>query len=149
MNKPKKTERKITLKEFRSWLEGVEAVMTQKAWSPDAAQWKAIRNKIDQIIDQPEPPDIQEPKVVYTIPPSALEGAQQVTRFPAPRNSAGHQSEVIAAMKARRVPEEQGIEVVVLPEGLDVTPAAAAVLKRGSGSPVAVLPDIPYETPFG
>lgn len=44
----------ITLKDFKSWLEGVED-MQEEDWTPTPAQWKKIREKIDQIQETPVP----------------------------------------------------------------------------------------------
>ena len=38
----------ISIKEFKMWLEGVEE-MQEENWTPDARQWKRIREKIEQI----------------------------------------------------------------------------------------------------
>jgi len=54
-----KTKR-ITLVEFRAWLEGVEELQPDN-WAPNAEQWKLIRAKIDSIgakegaLDAPAP----------------------------------------------------------------------------------------------
>ena len=44
----KKITKKITLNEFRAWLEGIEELQPND-WSPSKEQWKLIRNKIDYI----------------------------------------------------------------------------------------------------
>lgn len=46
----KKRNKKISLKEFRAWLEGVEELQP-KDWSPSSEQWKLIRDKIKYIND--------------------------------------------------------------------------------------------------
>jgi len=43
-----KKEKKITLEQFRAWLEGVEE-MQEDAWAPDVRQWAKIRRRIDNI----------------------------------------------------------------------------------------------------
>lgn len=68
--------KKITLAEFRAWLEGVEELQP-KSWVPDAAQWKLIRNKIKCIVE-PEP-EQGEPPVT-----SALEQMQRSPNTPLP-----------------------------------------------------------------
>lgn len=45
-------EKKLTINEFKMWLQGVEE-MQQPDWIPDARQWEKIRQKIDMIIDGP------------------------------------------------------------------------------------------------
>ena len=41
-------KKKLTVKEFLMWLEGVEE-MQDAGWCPSATQWKRIRDKIDDI----------------------------------------------------------------------------------------------------
>lgn len=43
-----KNNKKITLAEFRAWLEGVEELQP-RGWTPDSTQWKRIRDKINSI----------------------------------------------------------------------------------------------------
>ena len=45
----KSKKKEVTLAEFQAWLEGVEELQP-KDWSPDATQWKLIRNKIKNIV---------------------------------------------------------------------------------------------------
>jgi hypothetical protein len=44
----RKRTKKQTLNEFRAWLNGVEELQPED-WAPDAAQWKLIREKINNI----------------------------------------------------------------------------------------------------
>ncbi|MGZ8924290.1 MAG: hypothetical protein ACXW2E_00270 [Nitrososphaeraceae archaeon] len=44
--------KKLTITEFRFWLEGVEEMQSDE-WNPNPQQWKRIREKIDLIQDQP------------------------------------------------------------------------------------------------
>lgn len=46
----RKRAKKQTLSEFRAWLSGVEELQPAD-WAPDAAQWKLIREKIDNIAE--------------------------------------------------------------------------------------------------
>jgi hypothetical protein len=41
----KKTNKKITIEEFKMWLEGLEAFQSQN-WAPNLEQWKMIKSKI-------------------------------------------------------------------------------------------------------
>lgn len=43
-----KKTKKITLNEFRCWLEGVEELQSED-WTPTKIQWQLIRNKINAI----------------------------------------------------------------------------------------------------
>jgi len=73
----------ITLDQFQAWLEGVEELQA-KDWSPDATQWKLIRNKIKNIVI-PEP-------VVAEVPltfPGQPAPAARPAAAPAPSNIPG------------------------------------------------------------
>lgn len=56
-------KKKLTVKEFRMWLEGVEE-MQPEGWTPNETQWKRIREKIDQVQDTP--PAVQEIPMTFT-----------------------------------------------------------------------------------
>ena len=69
------SEGKITVKEFRMWLQGVEE-MQDSAWVPNPTQWARIREKINTI-EETEPTPVhaaapvqyhQPPMVNYPIP---------------------------------------------------------------------------------
>jgi hypothetical protein len=47
-----KKSKPLTLGEFRAWLSGVEEMQTED-WYPDLQQWKTIRAKIEEVIDDP------------------------------------------------------------------------------------------------
>lgn len=44
----KQSKKKISMLEFRAWLQGVEELQPQD-WTPNSDQWKLIRKKIDTI----------------------------------------------------------------------------------------------------
>ena len=46
--------KKLTVKEFTMWLQGVEE-MQEEGWTPTGTQWKRIRDKINLIDDKPAP----------------------------------------------------------------------------------------------
>jgi len=74
----KKSNKKVTHSEFISWLEGVES-MQEENWTPNAAQWKTIREKLDTI-----KPDVQikETEVVRQAAPQAMApGGEQPFSF--------------------------------------------------------------------
>lgn len=91
------SDKKITIAEFRCWLEGVEE-MQDEAWVPSPTQWKRIRDKLNTIDDTPPPapapvavqhtlptvwrsPEVEAP---IQIAPSAMVG------LPVPRAPAQH-----------------------------------------------------------
>jgi hypothetical protein len=45
---------KLSVREFMSWLSGVEE-MQDEGWTPTGTQWKRIRDKINLIDDTPAP----------------------------------------------------------------------------------------------
>lgn len=50
--KTAKPSKQLTLGEFRAWLSGVEEMQADD-WYPDPQQWKTIRAKIEEVIDNP------------------------------------------------------------------------------------------------
>lgn len=58
----KRSNKKMSLKEFRAWLQGVEELQPDD-WCPDKEQWKKIRQKIDNIVEE-------EPQQVVTQAPA-------------------------------------------------------------------------------
>jgi len=83
-------KKKLTVKEFRMWLEGVEE-MQPEGWTPTETQWRRIREKIDQVQDVVvAPPAVQEIPMMpgtMALPPSGnpLESMNiDPSRFPPP-----------------------------------------------------------------
>ncbi len=77
-------KKEVTLTEFQAWLEGVEELQA-KDWSPDATQWKLIRNKIKNIV-APEPvaaPVAAEPPMVFPGRPAAPAAPSLIPGVPA------------------------------------------------------------------
>ena len=75
----KAKNKNVTLQEFQAWLEGVEELQA-KDWSPDATQWKLIRNKIKNIVI-PEPVVVETP-VRFPGQPAAAVAAPVPTNIP-------------------------------------------------------------------
>lgn len=46
-----KSKKQYTLSEFKAWLEGIEELQPDD-WSPDASQWKTIREKLLNITEE-------------------------------------------------------------------------------------------------
>lgn len=44
-------EKQITIAEFKTWLEGAEAFQGED-WTPDTKQWKIIRQKIHNLVEE-------------------------------------------------------------------------------------------------
>ncbi len=107
--KTRTTRKKISLSEFKAWLEGVEELHPSD-WSPDKDQWKLIRNKIKNIIeDQTTPHSVPGPHA--PLPPV---------------------HPVKSGMPPTGVPIPPGAPPVT-EESLSISPAAAAMLKADNG----------------
>lgn len=65
-----KEQKKLGINEFRTWLEGVEAFQPE-GWVPSLDQWKIIREKIDQLNDEPTPA-----RVTGYVPPQYSQQSQ-------------------------------------------------------------------------
>lgn len=82
------TQQKISLKDFKSWLQGVED-MQEEGWTPSPTQWKKIREKIDQIqetvITVPQSPQPYQPATPQPWSPPYI-----VTATDSHTNTLGH-----------------------------------------------------------
>lgn len=65
-------KKKITVQEFKAWLEGVEE-MQPEGWHPTKEQWEIIREKIKLIVDTP--PQTKETKRSVPPPPPGFHPA--------------------------------------------------------------------------
>lgn len=88
------TDKKITVSEFRFWLQGVEE-MQPEGWTPDSRQWAKIREKIDQITEaeQPARPPLQYPQGVREARPAPTQGANVPPSIPVPVGPSNLQSQ--------------------------------------------------------
>jgi hypothetical protein len=102
------SKKEYTLAEFKAWLEGIEELQPNN-WAPDAGQWKVIRDKLMNIIEE-EPAPVE---VVNNPIPAG----------PIPRNSAMP----MPAMPATPPPAVSSLPPVGMPEP-NLTPAAQAAL---------------------
>jgi len=75
----RKRNKKISLLEFRAWLEGVEELQPSD-WSPSAEQWKLIREKI-KLIKEPEPEVVKESTPAPPQSPVSTENAPMMPQF--------------------------------------------------------------------
>ena len=51
MENTRKRKQKLTLSEFRAWLQGVEELQSDE-WCPNLEQWRLIRDKINGIVTE-------------------------------------------------------------------------------------------------
>lgn len=92
----KKIKKSQTLAEFKAWLQGITEIQPTN-WAPDAAQWRMIKDRIDNIAEQegmisppaqsiPSGPIYRNPGVVSGPPiPSSLGSPDFVAEEQAPR----------------------------------------------------------------
>lgn len=82
----RKVKKEVSLNEFHAWLEGVEELQAAN-WTPDARQWKLIRDKINCIVEY-EYEDVQ-PAPATVVPPQQYQRpVQQPAPFIPPPSSA-------------------------------------------------------------
>lgn len=65
--KKEETKKKLTVTEFKTWLEGAEAFQEEE-WTPDHKQWKIIRSKIDNLIEESSSQTLSFPPGMRTTP---------------------------------------------------------------------------------
>lgn len=144
-----KKKTKISIHEFMAWLAGVEDIRGN-GWSPDASQWKIIRNKIAQISLQPDqgqtvqlhnravdntnPLEASE-QIYWPTVPSVFEGASIVEQsaLAAVKSSRG---EEIAAAKRKRTQTPSPVREGVVPTaGVQKPPRMP---RAAAGAPVVM-----------
>lgn len=115
------TGKKITVSEFRFWLQGVEE-MQDEGWTPNSQQWSKIREKIDQIVETEQPAPAARPPLQYP------QGARQPENRP-------------NATPAQNTMPPPSIPVPVGPSNLQATPQmprAPRTASTGAGLPVSL-----------
>ena len=121
-------KKKQTLAEFRAWLDGVEELQPE-TWSPDATQWKLIREKINNITESK--PDAATHKLLQELLGSLGKGAN--TNF----NGNPHHNNPYGGGNANLPPLPPPTGGV--PAGpVDMTPAAA----KQSPPPLKAAPEL-------
>lgn len=112
---------KITIKEFRMWLQGVEE-MQDPAWVPNPTQWLRIREKINTIDDEPDTVVVHQQQPVhqqmsYPVPPTGVPLGNDLPGIPAGPSSL-------------MVPQYPSMPVSPPPGGLFATPEAPSMPVR-------------------
>lgn len=120
--KKKTSTKKYTLSEFKAWLEGVEELQPAN-WSPDATQWKLIRDRLFSIVEDVAPA------------PAA----------PIHQDYVSSQSYAQAPRYAEPAPYQPPIDSWVPPPSavapmVEATPAAQALMS-GKKLPTSMVPD--------
>lgn len=130
----KKRNKKITLNEFKAWLEGVEELQPED-WSPNAEQWKLIRDKINSIKEEVVK---QQPKQV---------DQQNITPQPQPQPQPAQRSaQAPSSMPLPPPPPTSG--GVPSDAQIDMSPEASKMFKpggAGEGTARTKTPDINSE----
>lgn len=134
---------KISVREFRAWLSGVEE-MQPDGWSPDAGQWKKIREKINTLADSV----VHETTVQNITNNTASKHTNSVPQQQTAQNSPPPSGPVV-----RRVPALSELDPQI-PTQISSLPVSAPTRAPVPGAQPAVkTPDIdtqkePYKTPF-
>lgn len=74
---------KITIKEFRMWLQGVEE-MQDAAWVPNPTQWARIREKINSIGEEVQQVQVAQQPLQHIAPPVSPPGNDYPVRMATP-----------------------------------------------------------------
>lgn len=140
-------KKKLTLEEFKSWLEGLEDGQPD-GWSPDKDQWAKIRERIGNIKETVIKEVVEQPPVMPPMPPAMPAGYSYVQPPQQPPTG------LPPAQPA--VPPNIPLRTVDLPEP-EMTEAARQLLKGGATPGVAATSKTPdldtsdgqYESSFG
>lgn len=126
----KRTSKKeYTLAEFKAWLEGIEELQPAN-WAPDANQWKTIRDKLMNIVEEVS----EAPATVQTMAPPP---------GPIPREPVSWPQPAPAPASPMAMPSGSALADVT-PE---MTPAAAAALSGKLPSEMVPSSDGKVKTP--
>ena len=100
----------VTIKDFKSMLVGMDLILGD-SWTPNEAQWKRIRAKIDALIETAERPATRDfyPQIPVDLSPNSSE-ANLLKGFPSVPSS--------------------------IPAGVPVTPGPSALTPPGAPTPV-------------
>jgi hypothetical protein len=110
----KKIKKSQTLAEFKAWLQGITEIQPAN-WAPDAAQWRMIKDRIDNIIEQ----EFQ-PVQTQTIPTGPMYRAPVATSgLPIPSSLGGPEQQVEELPRRRR---QAAPPMVTVPEQKIKTP---------------------------
>lgn len=123
----KPRRKKVTLSEFRAWLQGVEELHPDN-WHPDESQWALIREKIESIKEEVAPPTeplqqavVQAPTGTFQHPPSSFVAQPPVGQppfMPAAQPPVAEMTPAAKAALAGKLPSE----MVPGPDGKVKTP---------------------------
>lgn len=123
------SKKEYTLSEFKAWLEGIEELQPND-WAPTADQWKTIRDKMMNIVE-----DVVE--IPAPVPPVNVPPAGPIYREPAFQ----------APMPPTALPPaESSLAPVVVPDA-EMTPAARAALTGKLPSEMVPSADGKVKTP--
>ena len=84
-----KNKNEVTVSHLKAWIEGIEEFQ-EAGWVPNAAQWKKIREKIDQLVEtepeeeQEDMPSVVRPNPARVVNPSAIPPSGLASTLPPP-----------------------------------------------------------------
>ena len=129
----RQSKKEYTLTEFKAWLEGIEE-MQPANWAPTEAQWKTIREKlmniVEEVVEVEVPAAVQPQQVVRPAGPPMVRQAPPTAPAPAP---------IPMNPPPTALPESSA-----LPAQPEMTPAAAAALQ--GNLPSEMVPDAAGKT---
>jgi hypothetical protein len=131
-------DKKITVKEFKMWLQGVEE-MQEEGWTPSPTQWKRIRDKIECLFEAAPQPTQGGSPIVYRDAPQ-VEQQTGLVVSPPPANI---RSSVPATAPTYTAPPAATYTV---PPG---APFATGDGKTPVRPPMIDTSDGNYKSPFG
>lgn len=123
-------KKKISLQEFRAWLEGVEELQPD-GWGPDATQWQLIRGKLECIVEAP--PQLIAPVQQQPMQQGPPPGPVPRPTFTAPPSPSGVPPGVV--VENREIPSGP------IPPGV-IPPGAQGVAGQAGVGPVTKTPEI-------
>ena len=125
----RQSKKEYTLTEFKAWLEGIEE-MQPADWAPDVRQWKTIREKLLNIVEEVVEVEVPAPVQPQQVTAPAGPVLHRQTAPPAgPAPAMGPPVNAPSALANIEVPES------------DMTPAAKAALKGNLPSEMITSPD--------
>lgn len=124
--KSKTVFKQQTVAEFKAWLTGIMEFQP-KDWCPNAAQWKAIQDRINNLKEE-----VIVKQQIPTQYPVIIDGAQQQRPVYGPAPNVPNAPQVASFGSGRQMqmlPEEDGVtppDIIVIPDETTVAPSGQA-----------------------
>lgn len=135
---------KLTIHQFKAWLEGVEE-MQEEGWTPSPAQWEKIRSKIAILCENIEQQQAAAPQVPAVPMASFAQPAAQIQS--APPQFPAHNPRPLDNINPNAVTQQSSLtEEVVQRQRAPAQPRQAPAMQSpnnsSSGEPQIVTPNI-------